>query len=113
VLVALSKVDLNRLFDAALAFGADWRRPVSDLAAENFPDLPQADRDALAAAVEDTRRTIEGHIEEAHIRLGDQWPRREEKQAEDWIADRFPWMSRKNRRRARSQGQYYAWHDHG
>jgi hypothetical protein len=111
--VALSDADLNRLFNAALAFGGDWRRPVSDLAAENFPDLAQADRDALAAIVEDTRRTIESHVEEAHVRLGGRWPRREEKQAKAWIADRYPWMTPKNRRRALSQGQYYAWHDHG
>jgi hypothetical protein len=110
---AFSDVDLNRLFDAALAFGPDWRRPVSDLAAENFPDLTQADREALAVVVEDTRRAIEGHIEEEQVRLGGPWPRREEEQTEAWIADRYPWMTRKNRRRARSQGQYYAWHDHG
>ncbi|MFC6006974.1 hypothetical protein [Angustibacter luteus] len=105
--------DLNRLFEAALEFGSNWRRPVAELAAELFPSQPQDGRDALVAAVELARSTIEAHIEEVHIRLGGQWPSGEEQQAEAWIADRYPWMTKKSRRRARSQGQYYAWHDHG
>jgi len=110
---ALSAPDLNRLFDAALAFGANWRRPVVDLVAELFPDRPQDVRDALTTAVEDCRSTVEAHIEAAHIRLAGRWTRAEKRQADAWIADQYPWMTRKNRRRAISQGQYYAWHDNG
>jgi len=110
---ALSAPDLNRLFDAALAFGANWRRPVGDLAAEHFPDRPQDDRDALALAVEDCRSAIEAHIEATHIRLAGRWTRAEKRQADAWIANQYSWMTRKNRRRAISQGQYYAWHDNG
>ena len=104
---------LNRLFDAALAFGPNWRRPVGDLAAELFPDQPQDDRDALVTAVEHARSTIEAQIEQIHIRIAGNWSSGEEQQAEAWIAKSFPWMTQKNCRRARSQGQYYAWHDHG
>jgi hypothetical protein len=110
---ALSAPDLNRLFNAALAFGANWRRPVRDLAAEHFPDRSQLDRDALTSAVEDCRSAIEAHIEAEHIRLAGRWTRAEKLQADAWIAGEYSWMTRKNRRRAISQGQYYAWHDHG
>ncbi|WP_310526610.1 hypothetical protein, partial [Nocardioides sp.] len=70
---ALSAPDLNRLFDAALAFGANWRRPVGDLAGEHFPDRSQDDRDALTTVVEDCRSAIEAHIEATHIRLAGRW----------------------------------------
>ena len=113
LMAALSAPDLNRLFDAALAFGANWRRPVGDLAAEHFPDQPQDVRDALTTAVEDCRSAIEAHIEATHIRVAGRWTRTEKQQADAWIADQYPWMTRKNRRRAIRQGQYYAWHDNG
>lgn len=112
-MAALSVRDLNELFDAALAFGANWRRPVDDLAAERLPDQPQDVRDALKVAVEESRSAIEAHIEEAHIRVEGRWTRSEKRRAHAWIADHYPWMTRKNRHRAISQGQYYAWHDHG
>jgi hypothetical protein len=105
--------DLNRLFNATLAFGADWRRPVGELAAEHFPDASQSDLDALTRAVEDCRSAIEAHVEATHIRLAGRWTRAEKQQADAWIADEYSWMTRKNRRRAISQGQYYAWHDNG
>jgi hypothetical protein len=108
-----SAPDLNRLFGAALAFGANWRRPVGDLAAEHFPDEPQEVRDALAVAVEECRSAIEAHIEATHLRLSGRWTRSEKRQADAWVADQYSWVTRKNRRRAISQGQYYAWHDHG
>lgn len=108
-----SAPDLNRLFDATLAFGANWRRPVGDLAAEHSPDQPQDVRDALAGAVEECRSAIEAHLEATHICLSGRWTRSEKLRADAWIADQYSWMARKNRRRAISQGQYYAWHDHG
>jgi len=113
LMAALSAPDLNRLFDAALAFGANWRRPVGDLAAAHFPDQPQDVRDALTTAVEECRSAIEAHIEATHIRGAGRWTRAEKQQADAWIADQYSWMTRKNRRRAISQGQYYAWHDNG
>jgi hypothetical protein len=85
---------------------ATWRPGI-------FPDLPQDHRGALTIAVEDCRSAIESHIEATHIRLAGRWTRAEEQQADAWIADQYSWMTRKNRRRAISQGQYYAWHDNG
>ena len=108
-----SDSDLNRLFAAALEFGSNWRRPVGDLAAEHFPDRPQDDRYALIAIVESCRLAIEAHVEAAHIRVAGHWTRGERRQADAWIADRYPWMEKRNRRRALGQGQYYAHHDHG
>jgi hypothetical protein len=110
---ALSTRDLNRLFDAALASGAKWRWPVGELATEHFPDQPEDVRQALTTAVEDCRSAIEAHIEATHIRLAGRWTRAEKKQADAWIADQYSWMTRRNRRHAIKQGQYYAWHDHG
>jgi len=110
---ALSASDLNQLFNATLAFGSDWRRPVGDLASAHFPDRSQGDRDALTTSVEHCRSAIEARIETTHIRLAGRWTRAEKQQADAWIADNYPWMTRKNRRRAISQGQYYAWHDNG
>ena len=112
-MAALSAPDLNQLFDAALAFGSDWRRPVEDLTAARFPDRPQDEIDALTNAVEDCRSAIEAHVEATHVRLAGRWTRADKQQANSWIADRYPWMTRKNRRRAISQGRYYAWHDNG
>lgn len=113
LVTALSEVDLNRLLDAALEFGSNWRRPLGDLAAESFPDQPEVAQHALATAVENARSAIETHIGEIHIRVAGNWTRAEERQADAWIANRFPWMTPESRRRARSQGQYYAWHDRG
>ncbi|HET7659879.1 MAG TPA: hypothetical protein VFK66_05765 [Oryzihumus sp.] len=110
---APSDPDLNSLFAAALEFGPSWRRPVGDLAAELFPNRRQDDRDVLAAAVDECRSAIEADIAATHMRLAGQWARRDEQQTDQWIANRYPWMTKKNRRRALSQGQYYAWHDHG
>jgi hypothetical protein len=110
---ALSALDLNRLFNAALAFGSDWRRPVGDLAAEHFPDRSPDDRDALTTTVEDCRSAIEARIEATHVSLAGRWTRAEKQQTDAWIADEYPWMTRKNRRRAIGQGQYYASHDNG
>jgi hypothetical protein len=112
-MAAVSEPDLNRLFAAALEFGSDWRRPVDALAAEQFPGQPQDDRDALAVLVEECRSAIEAQIEATHVRVAGDWTRVEEQQTDAWIAARFPWMTQKNRRRALSQGQYYAWHDRG
>jgi hypothetical protein len=108
-----SDPDLNRLFEAALAFGVNWRRPVEELAAEHFPNERQEVRDALATAVGECRLAIENHIEATHVRLSGRWTRSEKRQADAWITAQYPWMTRKNRQRALSQGQYYAWHDHG
>lgn len=112
-MTAPSARDLNRLVDAALAFGANWRRPVPDLAGEHLPDLPREDLDALVSAVEGSRSAIEAHVAATHLRLAGRWSNDEERAADVWIAERFPWLTRENRRRALSQSQYYAWHDHG
>ena len=108
-----SAPDLNRLFGAALAFGSDWRRPVDDLAAAHFPDRSQDDRTALVAVVEECRSAIETRIESTHLRLAGRWTRADKVRADAWIRDEYPWMTPRNRRRAISQGQYYAWHDNG
>ena len=112
-MAAALEPDLNRLFAAALEFGSDWRRPVRELVAELLPGWSRDDREALAALVDECRSAIEAHVEATHVRVGGDWTRVEEQQTDAWIAARFPWMTQKNRRRALSQGQYYAWHDHG
>jgi hypothetical protein len=113
VVAAASETDLNKLFGAALEFGSNWRRPVGELAAEHLPDQPRDDREAFAALVEDCESAIEAHVEAMHLRVGGAWTRAEEQRADAWIAAHFPWMTQANRRRALSQGQYYAWHDRG
>ena len=107
---SLSRDDLNALYSAALAFGADWRRPLAELADERLPDASREERAALAAAVDECRSTIEKHIAMVHSANQGRWPRSDVRDVGAWIRERYPWMSPRNRRRAISQGQYYAWH---
>lgn len=112
-MAALSEKDLNELFTAALEFGVNWRRPVSDLAADHFPDYSDEQVDLLVAAVEEARSSIEAYVVSTHISLAGQWTRAETMRTDAWAKARFSWISPENRRRALSQGRYYAWHDHG
>jgi hypothetical protein len=107
---ALSEADLNELYDAALEFGANWRRPMRELAAERLVDRPQDYRDGIAAAVDECRTLIEGHIDSIHQQLQGQWTRAARDEVDAWLTQQFPWMTNRNRRHAINQGQYYAWH---
>ena len=108
-----SKQDLNRLYAASLDFGGNWRRPIPELALERFPHQPEEYRHVLALAVEDCRNAVESHIEQRHLMIGGNWTRAEVRDVDSWLSARYPWMTRKNRRHALRQGQYYAWHDRG
>ena len=87
---ALRDDDLNLLYAAALAFGADWRRPVDQLAAEHLPNEPLPYREALSKAVVDSRSAVEAHIEHTHQRISGNWTKAETTLADAWIAERFP-----------------------
>ena len=102
--------DLNALYDASVAFGANWRRPVRDLADERLPSVSSEERAVLAVVIEECRAAIEARIGEVHAANRGRWPRSDVRAVDSWIHDRYPWMSPRNRRRAISQGQYYAWH---
>ncbi|MGH3459477.1 hypothetical protein [Aeromicrobium sp.] len=108
-----SEKDLNRLFSAALQFGKNWMRPVPDLAAERLAHRSQKERAVMATLIEKCRSGINAHIEEVHIRLAGAWDKSAARDVDAWIAGKYPWMSRRHRRHAIRQGQYYAWHDHG
>ena len=105
-----SAADLNVLYDAALEFGENFRRPIPDLAAERLPALGDSERSSLAEAVELCRRDIELHIEEEYARYGDDWPDDAKTAVHDWITERYPWMDEHNVQHAISQGVYFAWH---
>jgi hypothetical protein len=102
--------DLNVLYDAALEFGENWRRPVDELAAERLPHLDEDDRAVLVGLVTACRQQVETHIEEVYAVHGDDWPSDVEPAVREWILDRFPWMTEANLSHAISQGVYYAWH---
>lgn len=106
----LSPGDQNDLYHAALAFGSDWRRPLTDLADEKLPDVAREDRAALAASVDECRSAIEEHIATVHAAHHGRWRQSDVEELRAWIRERYPWMSPRNTERAISQGQYYAWH---
>jgi hypothetical protein len=108
--VADLSADLNVLYDASLEFGENWRRPISELAAERVPHLDPEDRASLVGLVETCRREVEAHIEEVYGVHGDSWPSDVEPAVRAWILQRFPWMSEANLSHAISQGVSYAWH---
>ncbi len=103
--------ELDSVYAASLEFGSDWRRPVADLAAQRLPGRSAEHLAAAADAVGSCRSEIEQHIAVEHRRLAGAWTRADEADVDAWIASKFPWMSRANRRRALRQGQYYAHHD--
>jgi hypothetical protein len=102
--------DLNVLYDAALEFGENFRRPVVELAAERLPHLPPEERERLAGAVTQCRADVEDHIVGMYATYGDSWPDHAKDEAHDWIAEHFPWMSEENISHGISQGVYFAWH---
>jgi hypothetical protein len=102
--------DLNVLYDAALEFGENWRRPLVELASERLPHLTAQQRDDLAEIVSTCRADIEEHVAELYETYGDLWPDRAKREARDWIVDHFPWMNDANIDHGISQGVYYAWH---
>lgn len=112
-MVELSDPDLNRMYAASLEFGPNWRRPLRELAEERFPTQPVAYRDALCEVINDCRDGIELYVEQKHVVIGGKWSRSDAREVDAWIASRYPWMTRRNRRHGLRQGQYYAWHDHG
>ncbi len=102
--------DLNTLFDAALAFGPDWRRPLAELARERLPLRSAEYHAGIVPVVESCRSNIEEFIDAEYHRHGGDWSRAASKDAESWIVERYGWMTEKNRQHAINQGVYYAWH---
>ncbi len=54
--------DLNALYSASLEFGANWRRPLDQLAAERLPHRPEPELAELVGAISSCRGAIEDHI---------------------------------------------------
>jgi hypothetical protein len=102
--------DLNVLFDAALEFGTNWRRPIGDLAAERLPGRPDEFLEAIAAAVERYRCEIESRVEAQYEACSGAWTQAETARVDSWLVERFGWMTPENRQHAIGQGVYYAWH---
>jgi hypothetical protein len=104
----LNEKYLNILYDAALEFGSNWRRPLNELANERLPQNSHLDHEQLCVTVENARASIEKYIEEHFdYEKGLTIP---ESNAILWIQQNFPWMNKKNISLAISQGMYYAWH---
>jgi hypothetical protein len=72
-------------------------------------DRPEAYGDAVSIVVEQSRALIEDYIEAAFARNNREWGEADVRDAENWIATRFPWMTPGNRAHGVSQGVYYAW----
>ena len=99
---------MNILYDAALEFGANWRRPLVELANERLPNLNQSDCEELCFLVERAREGIEKYIENHYeFEKGLTVP---EEEVILWIKQNYPWLSDKNISHGMSQGLYYAWH---
>jgi hypothetical protein len=101
---------LNKLFDAALEFGVNWRAPVMELASERLPQHSPTERAELAATIEDCRNSIEDHVRDSYDRNGGEWGEDESRATATWIKHTYPWMTEENVRHAISQSVYYAWH---
>jgi len=108
-----SNADLNRLYAASLEFGANWRRPVLELAALHLGHLSGDEQAAISSRVSQCRQEIEARIEATHVTVNGSWNAELDDALEQWICERFPWMNPDNRRHAISQGRYYAWREHG
>lgn len=108
---AFTDDELNVVYDASLEFGSDWRRPVAQLAAERLPGRSPEFYESIARAVASCRSEVESHVAHEHRRLQGTWTSQDEVAVDEWLSERFPWMSRGNRRRGLRQGQYYAHHD--
>lgn len=100
----------NVLFDAALEFGANWRRDVAMLAAERLPQVNDDDRATFAQEIEVARREIEEWILNRWLAVDGQWSRAHSDDARAFITETFPWIDDRNTKRAINQGTYYAWH---
>jgi hypothetical protein len=94
----LPESDLNLLYAAALEFGANWRRPLVELAAERLPERPREYRDSIATLVGNCRKLIEVRIEEMHRINYGEWAEDAVGEAAAWIADRYSWITELNRR---------------
>lgn len=104
-------IDINTLYSASLEFGAQWCRPLDELAAERLPHRSGPELADMVMEVSECRRAIEDHILNAYLANEREWRRVHAEAADRWIRSTYPWMSRRNRRHAISQGLYYAWHE--
>lgn len=92
------------VYDAALAFGGDWRRPVTELAAERLPGRSREFYESIAEVVASGRAEVESHVANEHRRTHGDWRRRDEASVDEWLPEPFPWMSRGDRKRGLRQG---------
>ena len=83
---------------------------MSEPLAADLNVLYDAERVELVATVSACRAAIEERIAEMYGRYGDLWSANAKREAHDWVADRFPWMSEENVGHGIAQGVYYAWH---
>jgi hypothetical protein len=105
--------DLNTLYAASLAFGSQWRRPVTELAATSFPKMSAADRAELVDRLTACRREVEAHVQDRYLAERRTWSRTTDRAARAWVVQRFPWVTRRNAKAAVHQAVYYAHHDNG
>ena len=99
---------LNKLYKASLQFGANWMRPLPELAKEMLPRLNESERECLCKCVDIARRSINEYIEKQYeYEKGLTLP---EDEVVMWISQNFPWMNKRNISHGISQGLYYAWH---
>jgi len=97
------------LFDAALAFGKDWRRDVSSVAAEQLPKLDEGKRATLAREVETARAAIEQWIWDRWKAVRGNWSESDTAAAREFVRATYPWMDDRNISHAVNQSTYYAW----
>lgn len=100
----------NVLLDAALEFGANWRRDVSALASERLPELHEDERAQLAREIEGARDVVEQWVLERWEAVQGRWARTDAEAAEEHVRAMYPWMDDRNVTHAISQAIYYAWH---
>jgi len=102
--------DRNLLFEAALEFGPNWRRPVGELAAERLPHLDPDKMRKLSEEVSAARAAIEAWIANRCLDVGLDWSPSDHEDSKQYICAIYPWMTLPNVTRAVSQGMYYVWH---
>ncbi|CAB4704174.1 MAG: hypothetical protein F2667_05795 [Actinobacteria bacterium] len=100
----------NILFAASLEFGKNWMRPISDLAAERIGNEPSEVQETLSAEIESTRAGINEWIQQRWDSVNGKWRTPDTAAASSWVVASYPWMDKRNIKRAISQGCYYAHH---
>ena len=106
---AFEKDVLNNIYDSALQFGENWRKPIIELVEEQYPNMSLIEQKELADYIEDTRNNIEKYIYDSYSNTNKEDDKVLHNKVSLYIEKEYPWMNPHKIGHAISQGIYYAW----